>query len=215
MGAALGMAAALNAYAGSNLLSDPGFESGTPVAGAIGGWATVVDAAFSQTYHHSGAWSMENYYEPSGFHGVSVQAVAATPGAGYTLTGLGFTPAALSSSSSGTLILFFTDAGGGLLGQYLSSAPLDSASPAGTWIQLSVSGTAPANAASVYAETSLWNPGPGDTTYFDDLSLTVVPEPSVLAGLSAGLGLLYFSRNKINGALKTSLSRFEAGQIWR
>jgi len=188
------MGAALNSNAGQNLLSDPGFESGTPVADAVGGWATVVDASFSQAYAHSGAWSMENNYVAGGFHGVSVQEVAATPGANYSLTGWGFTPNALSSSASGLLILFFTDANGALLGQYLGSTPLTSTS---TWTQLFVNGTAPANAADVYAETTLFNPGPGDAVYFDDLNLEVVPEPSTLALLSAGLGLGLLGRLRI------------------
>ncbi len=190
------MAAAMNTNANPNLLSDPGFESGTPVPSAIGGWATVVDAAFSQNYAHSGAWSMENYYVSGGFHGVSVQEAAVTPGAGYALGGWAFTPNTLSSSGMGMLILFFTDANGALIGQYLPSPALNSASPADTWTQLSVDGTAPANAAAVYAETTLWNPGPGDAVYFDDLSLTVVPEPSVLALMSAGLGLGLLGRRR-------------------
>jgi hypothetical protein len=207
MGIAWGMAAALSSNADPNLvvdpnlLSDPGFESGMPVASAIGGWSTVVDASFSQTYAHSGAWSMENYYSPGGFHGVSYQQLAVTPGAAYQLSGWGFTPNTLGSSSFGSLILFFTDANGALLGQYLTSNPFTSASPANTWTQLSVDGTAPANAAYVSAETSLFDPGPGDALYFDDLSLTAAPEPSVLAVLSAGLGLGLLVRRRMRRAV--------------
>ena len=195
MGLALGMAAALNSNANPDLLFDPGFESGTPVAGAIGGWETLVDATFSQGYAHSGAWSMENYYT-GGFHGVTLQGVPATPGADYMLTGWGFTPNALTSSSFGFLILFFTDVNDHLIGQYLTSTPLSNVSPVNTWIQLSVNGIAPANATSVYAETTLVMPGPGNTVYFDDLSLTMVPEPSALAVLSAGLGLGLLGRRR-------------------
>lgn len=198
MGLALGMVAASNSNAYPNLLSDPGFESGTPVPGAFGGWETPLAAAFSQTHHRSGAWSMENYYDPAHFQGISAQKVTVTPGTDYTLTGWAFTPNTLSSSSSlGFLMLFFTDANGDTIGQYLASAEFDSASPANTWVQLSVDGTAPANAAFVYAETMLWNPGPGDAVYFDDLSLTVVPEPSALAVLSAGLGLGLLGRRRM------------------
>jgi hypothetical protein len=196
-GIALGMAAALNANADSNILADPGFESGTPVPSAVGGWDTVTDAVFSQTYQHSGAWSMETYYNPAGFHGVSVQEAAVIPGADYALGGWAFTPNTLGASAFGNLILFFTDANGALIGQYLGSAPLTSASPANTWLQLSVGSIAPANAAAVWAETSLFNPGPGDAVYFDDLNLTVVPEPSALALLSAGLGLGFLSRRRM------------------
>lgn len=199
MGLAGGMAAVSISNAqpvvSPNLLSDPGFESGMPVPSGIGGWATVVDAAFSQTYHRSGAWSMENYYSPGGFHGVSDQETTVTPGADYSLTGWALTPNALSSiTSQGYLILFFADANGAVLGQFLTSAPLNNAAPANTWTQLSVDGTAPANAVSVYAETTLWNPGPGDAVYFDDLSLTIVPEPSAWVVLSAGLGLVLLGR---------------------
>lgn len=200
MGVALGMAAALNSNANQNLLSDPGFESGTPVAGGNGGWTPVVDATFSQTYSHSGAWSMETYYDPSWILGVSDQGVAVTPGADYMLTGWAFTPNTLSSAQ-GMVGIFFDDANGELIGQYLTSATLGSASPANIWIQLSVGGIAPANAASVWAETLLWNPGPGDAVYFDDLSLTMVPEPSTLAVLSAGLGLGLLGRRRTRQAM--------------
>jgi hypothetical protein len=194
---ALGIAATSNLNANPNLLADPGFESGTPVSGGIGGWTTVVDAAFSQSYQHSGAYSLKTYYASTSSMGSSVQKVAAIAGTDYSLTGWALTPQKLSSSySQGSLILFFADASDHLIGQFLGSALLTSNSPASTWIQLSVTGTAPANAAFVYAETLLWNPGPGDAIYFDDLSLTVVPEPSALAVLSASLGLGLLGRRR-------------------
>jgi hypothetical protein len=172
-----------------NLLTDPGFESGTPLSSAMGGWATVVDSAFSQTYDHSGLWSMDCYYDSADSHGVSVQGVAATPGTQYTLTGWGYTPNTLGSGSSGFLILFFSDANGRLLGAYnMSDIQISSTSPANTWIQMSETHTAPAGTAFVYAETTIWDPAPGDAVYFDDLNLTAVPEPSRLPLL--GLGLL-------------------------
>jgi hypothetical protein len=99
-----------------------------------------------------------------------------------------------SSASLGFLILSFTDGNDGLIGQYLASTALDNTAPANTWIQLSVNGLAPANAVSVYAETTLWNPGPGDAIYFDDLSLMVVPEPTAMVVLSLGLGLCLLGR---------------------
>ncbi len=177
--AALFMAVILgNDLPGQNLLSDPGFESGTPVPGAVGGWATVVDASFSRTFAHSGQWSMDCYYSASGFHGVSVQSLTAVPGAQYSLTGWAYTPATLGSIAYANLILFFADSNGALLGSYYGSSPLPSTS-VGAWVSLSVSQIAPINAATVWAETSLFNPSAGDAVYFDDLSLTIVPEPAV------------------------------------
>ena len=193
MGLVLGMAAAANANAqpvgNPNLLSDPGFESGTSVPSSMGGWWAYLHATFSQTYQHSGAWSMETYYSGNGFQGFSVQKVAATPGVTYSLTGWAFTPNTLGSSSSvGFVTLAFLDVNGLLIGPILTSPMLNNASPANIWTQLSLSGTAPANTVSMIAETMLLNSGPGDAVYFDDLSLTVVPEPSTSAWLSAGLG---------------------------
>jgi hypothetical protein len=175
-----------SASLGQNLLSDPGFESGTPAPSGVGGWATPLDASFSQNYAHSGQWSMECYYDPANVHGLSVQSLSAVPGADYTLTGFGLTPTTLGSSAFASLILFFSDSNGILLGSYYNSAPITSSSSVGTWLPLAVSQVAPANAATVSAEVTLFNYSPGDAVYFDDLSLTIVPEPSPLrlAGLA-------------------------------
>jgi hypothetical protein len=184
---------------GQNLLSDPGFESGTLVSNGVNGWWTVVDAVFSQNYSRSGLWSMNCYYAPSQVHGVSVQAVTATPGLTYTLSGWGFTPSTLGSSDFGSLILFFEDANGRLLGNYtnssptyFSSNPILNSSLVGNWIPLSITEIAPTNAATVWAETTLFNPAAGDAVYFDDINLSVVPEPSLLA--LVGLGTAIFLR---------------------
>ncbi len=187
-----------NNISGQNLLTDPSFESGTPVAGAVGGWATVVDSGFSRLYAHSGLWSMDCYYSSSGFHGVSVQSVTAVPGVEYTLTGWAFTPATLGHSAFGSLILFFADSNGSLLGNYYSSSLVDSSSTAGNWMLLSVSQVAPAAAATVWAETSLFNPSAGDAVFFDDLSLSIVPEPSsiTLVGLAIALWAAGRSQHK-------------------
>jgi len=190
----LTMAAGLSAKASlsQNLLFDPGFESGTPVPGGVGGWNTVTNASFSKNYAHSGQWSMECYFVPSSFPGGdSVQSVAALPGAEYNLSGFGFTPATLSGQAFASLTLFFTDSNGSVLGNFYTSPPITSSSPVATWIPLSVSQVTPANAANVVAEVILFNYSLGDAVYFDDLSLTIVPEPS--SALLTDLGIIICS----------------------
>jgi hypothetical protein len=79
-----------------NLLTDPGFESGTPTTGnTFLGWTVgeSQNVAFSQDYAHSGVWSMKvsvpgNFYFAGAWEFVS----NAVPGTAYTLNGWGLTP---------------------------------------------------------------------------------------------------------------------------
>jgi hypothetical protein len=180
--------------AAPNLLFDPGFESGTPAAGGIGGWSPFNGGAFSMTYAHSGVWSMKNaggggYSVPGSF-----QKLAALPGEAFTLTGYGFTPTAISGTGDGFLqISFFSSTGTDLgtvetggHGALVSAVDIDNASAPATWIAMSLTATAPANTAFIQPFTLVLDPTP-TAVYFDDLSLVLVPEPSSLGLLGLGL----------------------------
>ncbi len=95
---------------GQNLLSDPGFESGTVVPSGMGGWATFNGAHFSTAFADTGSFSMDNagggnFSVPGAF-----QYVAAQPGVSYLLTGFAFVPTTLpGGTSEGFLQMTFVD----------------------------------------------------------------------------------------------------------
>jgi hypothetical protein len=192
----------------ANLLSDPGFESGVEVVGGIGGWDTF-GAAFSTDVAHAGSNSMKMTARnsvPGAF-----QQVSANPGEVYTMTGFGYTPATLVASTTqtpfgGIQFTFFNAGGTDLgtvetgLGVAAGDFALDPGSPAGVWLPLSVTATAPLGTSYMHAFTIFINfTGSAQGIYVDDLVLNLVtpqnqiPEPIsvTLFGLSvAGLGLM-------------------------
>jgi hypothetical protein len=203
-----------------NLLTDPGFEmqisAPNPNPNGVPGWANFGGANFSQTYAHSGSWSL---YTPDNGGGYSVpgtyQDFAASPGETFTFSGWVYTPNVLPAGDNDFAILqlsFFTGAppnnyaGGTGLGAF----GVDVGSPAGTppagtvplpqgvWTYASVTATAPATTASMGAYILDINADANADFYFDDMSLTV-PEPTSLA-LSAlgllGLPLFFIRRRK-------------------
>jgi hypothetical protein len=190
---------------GQNLLSDPGFESGTVVPSGMGGWATFNGAHFSTAFADTGSFSMDNagggnFSVPGAF-----QYVAAQPGVSYLLTGFAFVPTTLpGGTSEGFLQMTFVDSTTTVNlgtvqtspGNALVSTPVvNNASPTGTWIPLSLIATAPAGTAYAEPFTLVLDQNP-TTVYFDNLSLTVVPEPSTLALLGVGLVAPFFVRRR-------------------
>jgi hypothetical protein len=188
-----------------NLLTDPGFESGTFVSNPIDGWAELSGAALSHDYTHSGSWSLKTAYNSSATIVMGRQTVPAMSGSTYAISGWGFTPTTLNGFQ-GFLLAAFSDSTQTLLESngvlFNSIGVIDANTPAQTWTFLSGSVTAPANTAyiTVFAELFNFNGPPGNVVYFDDLSLTQVPEPSCLAVLGAGLCAVLFRRRR-NGVL--------------
>ena len=187
-----------------NLLSDPGFESG----GVGSPWSTFGAVSYSQTFAHSGSWSLENngtgnFTVPGAF-----ETFATTAGAMYDFTGFALTPTTPGAGASfGILqITFFSGANGtganlGTVatspGNAQTSAQVNAGSPTGTWISLDTGiAQAPVGAQSFQVFTLVVDQNP-TTVYFDDLNLQQVPEPSsfALMGLG-GMGLVGWLRRR-------------------
>lgn len=170
---------------GSNLLENPGFESGTD------GWAFSFNGISSAAYTHSGnssllidstgagQWSSPNAY----------QTFPASPGEVFHLQGYMLTPSVITDGSFGLFKIEFKDSGGaklvpdsvaiGTLQAYpdypgAESTPhLDSSSQPGTWIFSQVQVEAPAGTAEVGFYLLNVNQS-GRQMYFDDIQAALV-----------------------------------------
>lgn len=191
-----------------NLLTDPGFEgqvsAPNPNPNGVPGWANFGGATFSTAVAHSGDWSL---YTPDNGGGYNVpgsyQVFAASPGEIFTLSGWVYTPNVLVANDNDFAILqlsFFTGtppnnyAGGAGVGPAVGvniGDPIGGgaiALPQGVWTYASVTATAGAGTGSVGAYILDINADANADFYFDDMSLTAVPEPSSMALI--GLGIL-------------------------
>jgi len=187
---------------GQNFLVDPGFENQTPPGS--GGWNLFNGAAFSTNFAHSGTWSMADLALNS-VPG-SYEEFAATPGSKWELTGFGLTPAQLTGTTAfGILQISYFDSAHNNLGTVetspgnaKASAQINGSTPAGVWTFLDTGiATAPPTTAFIQAFTlDVDFSGHSQGVYFDDLSLTRVPEPSSVAllGLAALSGIWWRRR---------------------
>jgi hypothetical protein len=207
-----------------NLLADPGMEqeltAPNPNPNGLAGWANFGGTSFLTTgLAHSGTNVL---YTPDNGGGYSVpgsyQDFAATAGQTWTLSGWVYTPNLLVSNSNDFAILqlqFFTGAppsnyaGGTAIGSAvgvnvgtpIGPGPTTVPLPQGVWTFVSVSATA-ANAGinhvnSVGAYILNINADANADFYFDDMSLTVVPEPSsVILALTGLCGLAVFAKKR-------------------
>lgn len=169
-------------------LIDGGFETA-----GLPNWTTF-SSAFQLAY--AGAHSPTHVlqvYGPfnGGWDGAGAyQTLAASANQTWTLNGFALNPSgdALQGTGFGFIQLVFKDSGGTGIGTF-GSANVGSASPTDVWIPLTATGVAPAGTVAVSVYTlKLGGPtNPGGSIYFDDLSTTVVPEPSSMALALAGL----------------------------
>jgi hypothetical protein len=181
-------------------LADPGFESGGPVGGGVGGWEINAGSpVFTHSFVRSGIWSLQESYSP--FSGACVvdQWVTAQPSSQYTLSGWALTPIRLVNDRVGYFVLTFCDSNHVAIGQGIRSSRISSSSPINSWLPLTVTATAPVGAA--YARVAVSVPIvqlPGlesNAIYYDDVSLAV-PEPSSQALVAIFSGWLWLRNQK-------------------
>jgi len=186
-----------------NLLVNPGFEDPLlPNPGVDQGWATFGTAARTgpgpePLIAHSGDYSLLAQNAPgNNWNPVGVEQVVSgvMPGETYDFFCWYMTDTSLTYSTPVLLEIEFRDSS--MNSQYDNIAFLTAPSSQ-TWYQGSVMGTAPAG--SVYLVVYAMFMDNGQTTtehvYFDDASIPLIPEPSSLALVGAGLSVLFcFSR---------------------
>ncbi len=201
----------------ANFIYDPGFElqleAPNPNPTGVQGWVPFDGAWFFDTpLAHSGNWVMD---APDMGGGWSIpgayEVFAASPGETFTLSGWVYTPSVLPTAGNDFAILqlsFFTGAppnnyaGGSGVGP---AAGADVGQPAGgggvplpqgVWTYASVTATAGAGTGSLGVYLLDINADAKADFYFDDISLTSIPEPASFALLTLGLPLLLMRRRK-------------------
>lgn len=212
-GSYVGLAAALalsaaTVQAQSHLLVDPGFESGTPgqpnpiplPSGAGGGWAVFNGATFSTAHPESGNYSLQGLQGAGAqwnFEAAYQVVGGVSAGQEYTLTGHYMTTTGLGSYAGAFIQMTFFDVSGTDIGTVETGgvgANAVNVNPASadTWYSASVSATAPAGAVYVAPYLAFMMDGSQASQvdlYWDNATMTLVPEPSSLALLAMGLGL--------------------------
>lgn len=193
----------------ANLLSNGGFEtpdaSGGDVNNAPGApWIGFNDpnirfttASVSRTGNQS--LKMFGPFDFIGGGVGAVQAVPATPGTVYSgeVYALNNSTDAIQGLNFGVFKLEFLDAAmqlipGGLGVGFVESNPINATTPQDQWTLLGVGGVAPAGTAFVQAVIVQVQLGDGSggftggSIFWDDASITAVPEPASLLLLSVG-----------------------------
>ncbi len=193
-----------SASAQTNFVTDPGFELGT--AHASGGWSAFNNAVLNSTAHpRTGTKSVRL---PGG-NGVgafeTISNVAFTAGTQFDLTAWGFITNTMTTGYIGIQATFFNVTGTttqnlGTVesgpGAALFSNHIDSNSVLNTWIPLDTGVfTAPSTLPISYIQVfpisvNITPTGNGNSSWIDDFSLVIVPEPSTIALGVMGIGLL-------------------------
>jgi len=198
---ACGAMITLAAVTASAQLTNPGFENGLTgwstynLGGGVLGTGTGATGAMASGSPHSGLNVLQLYGPFNGQWDAAgaYQNIAVSAGQTVTLSGFGMNPSGdpmlPSGLGFGEIQIVFLNSSSANIGQIDSTAIDKSAGMQNVWQALSINGVAPAGAVSANLEALHVN-GPdysGGSAYFDDLSASVVPEPSSMALALVGL----------------------------
>ncbi|MCA9257194.1 MAG: PEP-CTERM sorting domain-containing protein [Phycisphaerales bacterium] len=202
----------------ANLLSNVGFETPDASGGDVfdapaAPWIGFNDPGLrytTSTVARTGNQSLK-MFGPFDFIGGgvgAVQAVPATPGTTYTgeIWALNNSADAIQGNNFGVFKLEFLDAGfnlipGGLGVGFVESNPINAGTPQDQWTLLGAGGVAAAGTAWVQAVIVQVQLGDGNgafvggSIFWDDASVTAVPEPTTLALLGMG-GIVVLRRRR-------------------
>jgi hypothetical protein len=84
---------------------------------------------------------------------------------------------------------------------------INGSTPAMTWTFLSGSVTAPPTAVNMEVSPELFSGSTGNVVYYDDISVTTVPEPSAALALLLGLGVLRLTPRKLSSVDSQRLTK--------